>query len=325
MHFRTSLLLCLSTVAVAGVLLNCSDDETAATTPLDAGRDVATGADTAPPPPPDGGSDTGTDAAPTGRTVYAVNDVSELLSFNTDSPGMVTKTTITGVAPGETIHGIDFRPKDGTLYALGSTGAVYTIAPASGAATSVAAGDAGITTFPLVLDPAATSFGFDFNPPADRIRVHTNTGKNYRLHPADGRSVNAAGDPDLGTDAGVPVSVVATAYTNSVTAPTATKLYGIDAQTDQLLTFAIAPGFADATMVGALGVDAEDVAGFDIYGGMGGGDGGIPAVNIPMVAYAALRVAGSTGLYTIDLATGKATLVGAIGHEKALRGIAVQP
>lgn len=77
--------------------------------------------------------------------------------------------------------------------------------------------------------------------------------------------------------------------------------------------------------VGPLGVDAEDVAGFDISGGNGGGDGGIPAVSTPLEAYAALRVAGTTSLHTIDLTTGKATLVGAVGHDKAPRGIAVQP
>lgn len=42
------------------------------------------------------------------------------------------------------------------------------------------------------------------------------------------------------------------------------------AQNDQLLTFAIALGFADVSTLGALGVDADTVAGFDIYGGVGG-------------------------------------------------------
>lgn len=325
MRLRSSLVFCLSSLAFGAALIHC--DEDVAATPAGTAADASLATETG--PVPDSSSDAvanldaGSDAAASGHTVYAVDDVSQLIAFGTSSPANVTKTAITGVAGGETLHGIDFRPKDGVLYALGSTGAIYTIAVATGVATPVA-GDAGIATFPLVLDSAATSFGFDFNPPADRIRVHSNTGKNYRLHPADGRSVNASGDPDLGTDAGAQVAIVGTAYTNSVPAATATKLYGIDAQSDQLLTFAVAPGFAEASTVGALGVDADSVAGFDIYGGVGGGDGG-PVTNLPIEAYAALRVAGSTGLYSINLATGNATLIAPIGHDKALRGIAVQP
>lgn len=326
---RPSLLLCAASLAVAGVLLNCGDDDEGRVTPsLEAGpgADSSTSRPDTSTPTPDSGGDGGSDAGPTGRTVYGIDDANQLVMFTTGAPGTVTKVAVTGLAGGETIHGIDFRPKDGTLYALGSTGKVYLIAPATGVATGLM-GDAGaVVTVPLVLDPTATSFGFDFNPPADRIRVHTNTGKNYRLHPADGNAVNA-GDPDLAyVDGGAAASIVGTAYTNSVSAqPVATQLFGIDPALDQLVTFSGAPGFADVAAVGPLGVDAEDVAGFDIFGGNGGGDGGAPAVATPLEAYAALRVAGATNLYKIDLTTGTATLAGAVGHDKALRGIAVQP
>lgn len=184
---RPFLLVCAASLAVAGVLLNCGgDDEGGVTPPIEAGpgTDSRTSKPDTSTPTPDGGSgDTGSDAGPTGRTVYGIDEANQLVMFKTGAPGTVTKIAVTGLAGEETIHGIDFRPKDGTLYALGSTGKVYLIAPATGVATGLM-GDAGaVVTLPLVLNPTATSFGFDFNPPADRIRVHTNTGKNYRLHP----------------------------------------------------------------------------------------------------------------------------------------------
>ena len=54
------------------------------------------------------------------------------------------------------------------------------------------------------------------------------------------------------------------------------------------------------TPVGALGVDTGDNVGFDISGTSG-------------IAYAALTVTGVAGLYTVNLATGAATLSAAIG------------
>jgi hypothetical protein len=329
---RPSILLGLASVAVAGFVLNCGDDETPATpTPTNEGGTTPPPTPTTPTPPVDsgaeGGGDGGTDAGPVvSRTVFAVDDTAQLITFTTNAPATVTKVAITGLAVGETIQGIDFRPVSGTLYALANTGKVYTL-ETTGAASALA-GDAGaVPTFPIVLDVTATSFGFDFNPFADRIRVHTNTGKNYRLHPADGQSVNVGGDPDLTyTDGGASAPIVATAYTNSVRAqPAATQLFGIDTQLDQLVTFAGPPGFEMVSPVGPLGVNAEEVAGFDIFGGQGGGDGGIPAVTFPVEAYAALRVGITTNLYTINLGTGKATLLGPINHNKALRGIALQP
>lgn len=168
---RPFLLVCAASLAVAGVLLNCGgDDEGGVTPPIEAGpgTDSRTSKPDTSTPTPDGGSgDTGSDAGPTGRTVYGIDEANQLVMFKTGAPGTVTKIAVTGLAGEETIHGIDFRPKDGTLYALGSTGKVYLIAPATGVATGLM-GDAGaVVTLPLVLNPTATSFGFDFNPPAD--------------------------------------------------------------------------------------------------------------------------------------------------------------
>ena len=336
--------LVVSSLACAAVLLNCGEDEVATTPNADSGTDGPTGQpDTGGGGTDAGGTDsatqdTGVDAGPPPLTLYAVDDTNQLVSFKSNAPGAITKKTITGV-DGLSVHGIDFRPANGALYALvsGQTvptdAKIYTIDKATAAATVVpTSGDTmGAVTFPWTLD--GTSFGFDFNPAADRIRVHSNTGLNRRLHPANGESVNVAGDGTLTyADGGNTAPIVATAYINSVSAkPATTTVYGIDPASDQVTVFANDPngvtgGFAVATVVGALGVDAEDVAGFDIYGGKGGEvDGGAPTVTKDVKAFAALRVGGTLGLYTIDLSTGKATLVGAIGHDKPLRGLTVEP
>jgi len=71
------------------------------------------------------------------------------------------------------------------------------------------------------------------------------------------------------------------------------------------------PNNGTLVSVGALGVDAGDNAGFDIS-------------SVDGVAYAALQVtpSASSGLYRIDLTTGRATLVGRIGGGTPLRALA---
>jgi len=73
------------------------------------------------------------------------------------------------------------------------------------------------------------------------------------------------------------------------------------------------PNNGTLNTVGALGVDTSDVVGFDI-------------TNPGGTAYAALRVGGNSQLYTINLTTGAATLVGNVGGTSAITGLtAVNP
>ena len=78
---------------------------------------------------------------------------------------------ITGLVGGETIVGIDRRPANGGLYGVSSANRVYFINSTTGAATQVGADGA----FTL----NGTSFGFDFNPTVDRIRVTSNVDRTY--------------------------------------------------------------------------------------------------------------------------------------------------
>ena len=64
--------------------------------------------------------------------------------------------------------------------------------------------------------------------------------------------------------------------------------------------------------VGALGTGAIDDAAFDI-------------ADVDNAALAALRQGGRTRLYSVDLASGRATPIGRVGSGQALWGLAIEP
>ena len=170
----------------------------------------------------------------------------------------------------------------------------------------------GSAPFTPVLNGA--SFGFDFNPTVDRIRVVAETGQNLRLNPitgavsnVDGRLAHAPGDP-RGTARPV---VVASAYTNSVAGATTTQLFGIDVVRDTLV-LQNPPNPGTIATRGALGVNATSPAAFDITPGNG----------TPYATFRRARTRG-TGLYRIDLATGRATPLGTF-RGAAVRAMAVR-
>lgn len=222
-------------------------------------------------------------AIPTAPIAYMVDNVNNLNMFNPTNPASVLTRVITGMAGGETVLGMDLRPATGQLYALGSTGQIYTVNMTTGFAAAVGA-------TPLVLN--GTDFGFDFNPVADRIRIVSNTGQNLRVNPNDGIMVTPA---DTSLNPGSP-NVTAVAYTNSYAGTTTTTLYDIDSTTG-MLYIQNPPNNGTLTSVGALGLNVASSNGFDIGGNSNMG-------------YALLTVGGTNGLYSINLTTGAATLVG---------------
>src|SRR5581483_9431324 len=57
-------------------------------------------------------------AAPA-ETIFAVTTDDGLITFDSSSPGRANRIgTITGLIPGESVVGIDFRPATGQLYGL---------------------------------------------------------------------------------------------------------------------------------------------------------------------------------------------------------------
>ncbi|RYE24738.1 MAG: DUF4394 domain-containing protein, partial [Sphingobacteriaceae bacterium] len=151
----------------------------------------------------------------------------------------------------------------------------------SGAATLVGTG-------PLTTLLTGTSFGFDFNPTVDRIRVVSNTGQNLRLNPNDGTVAAVDGNISIGT-----AFVTGAAYTNNFAGATTTVLYDIDAQAGVLYK-QDPPNNGTLTVVGSLGVTGTADAGFDIGSTSG-------------TAYALITTGTSTKIYTINLTTGAAT------------------
>ena len=234
---------------------------------------------------------------------YGLTVTNRLVLFNLATPGTVLRNVaVTGLQPGESLLAIDGRPLDGRLYGLGDTGRLYLINPVTGVATAV-----GPPSLPLV-----PGTGMDFNPMVDRIRVVDTLDRNFRLHPDTGVPVAndsalayAAGDPNFGANP----NVVGAAYTVNVPGWFATALLDIDSNLDVVVSQN--PNAGLLTTKGPLGVDTDDRVGFDIINSN--------------EAYATLTApAGLTSaLYTVNVDTGAATLVGTVGGGEVIRGFAI--
>lgn len=240
------------------------------------------------------------------ETIFGLTGGNSLVIINSLAPGLVGgPVAITGLGAGETLVGIDFRPANGLLYGVGSLSQIYTINTTTGMATAVG---------PMLNVPLSGSFfGVDFNPAADRIRVISNTGQNLRINPNDGvvaTNVGPGGDGPLAFIDGTPGSpnAIAAAYTNNVKGAATTTLYNLDATRDTMLLQA-PPNAGSLTTIGGFGFDIPSIAGFDISGATGAG-----------------FVSFNNNLYSINLATGAGTLVGAIGGAGGdIFDISVQP
>lgn len=258
-----------------------------------------------------GGSD-GPTSVPVGDTIV-VTEANQVASFNRATPGsQVGMRAIVGLQVGESVGGIDFRPANGLLYALGTRGNLYTLDPATGRATfratlKATAGDDNPFTGLL-----GTQFGVDFNPVADRLRVVSNTGQNLRIN-ADTGEVVTDGTLTATNQVGAAVVPTATAaaYTNAFAGATSTTLYVLD------LTLALRwvmnpPNDGNLTSAVTLGVVGSGVNGFDLE-------------SRTTTGYAAIRSGTVLSLYRIDLsaATNAATLVGGIAGVDTVSGLAL--
>lgn len=237
--------------------------------------------------------------------VWGVTSSQFLVSWNSSTPNDFTfGTAISGLQANEQILGIDFRPADNQIFAVGSSNRLYTI-DMNGTATQVG------PVFDVPLDGSA--FAYDFNPTIDRSRIDTNSNNNYVVNPNDGliTQVNDVFYPDGDENFGVDPNVVHLGYTNSFDGATTTQLFGIDSGLDILVTQANSAGTLGS--VGELGVDITEVGGFDISG-------------ISDIAFGAFQGANSSvsQFYTIDLDTGAATYVGEIGGGTLITALTIQ-
>lgn len=241
--------------------------------------------------------------------IYGLTSDNGLVVFDATTPGNVTNIgAISGLGAGEFIIGIDFRPLTNQLFGIGSGNNIYVINTANASASLVSN-----SPNPFTLN--GTAFGVDFNPSVDRIRLMSDAEQNLRLNPLTG---GLAGTDSAINPAG---NIVGAAYTNNFpgVATTSTTLYGIDSVSGQLVTVGginstPSPNLGQVFNIGALfndGTTFNNQVGFDI------GQNGI--------AYASLNLTGQnqTQLYTINLSTGGATLVGSLGGS-TITDIAVQ-
>ncbi|MBC8084070.1 MAG: DUF4394 domain-containing protein [Hymenobacter sp.] len=261
----------------------------------------------------------------TGQLAYALAGTN-LLTFDTAQPSLIrTSLGITGVAATQTLVGLDVRPMTNSLYALGyntvpdnstnPNAQLYFLNATTGVATAVGA------AIRLELSPG--SIGFDFNPTVDRIRVVGANRNNYRLNPNNpSTGVLAATDGQVSYTTGTP-SIGAVAYTNSfmgASGASGTTLYNYDEALNQLNTQSTLnpPMDGQLSAVGSSGITVNATApnvDLDIYSTGAG-------VNTAyLVANTGTLV--NTSLYTVNLTTGAATLVGAIGNGLTARDIAV--
>lgn len=222
--------------------------------------------------------------------VVGLTTTNALFTFDSASPtNASTLSTITGLqGVNERILSIDLRPTTGVLYGVSSDDKVYSLT-STGQATFVSG---------LGVALGSDVIGIDFNPAADlagmtSLRVVSSTGQNIAYNVGTG--IGSAFTP-------VQTSFAAVAYANNDINPaTSTSLYYIDTATDTLKVAAANFNSPTITTVGSLGFNANGVAGFDI------GTSGM--------AFAALTDldTGKSGLYSISLASGEATFVGAFG------------
>jgi hypothetical protein len=240
------------------------------------------------------------------QTLYGlVQGSNTLVRFDSATPGTIETLSVIGVVSGETLRGIDFRPLTGQLYAMATdaTGAqvrIYVIDPATGVAT----GFASTATVPT----PGSQWGMSFNPAADRIRLVNANGENIRINP-----INAAfsgNDSDLSSPVAPAPVVDAVAYDRQFPGATQTTLFAINRATHSL---AVQGGINGAVPPGPNGGSITDIGPLTIALNQASATGLEMTSN--GILFATLRPSSNnlTGLYTVNVSTGAATLVGLIG------------
>lgn len=291
---------------------------------------ACTGAPSAPPTQSDGSaSASALQTRPAARApeLLAVTASMELIRFQADQPRQILqRQRIQGLPKGDTLLGIDFRVARGVLYALSQQGQLYTLHPQQATLQAVGAGGLALPT---------GSFGLDFNPTVDRLRVAGPNSLNLRLHPDTGALVDGdAQQPGAQTDgrlhyapgdtyAGRQPDISAVAYTYNPQNDQLTTNYAIDKTLGTLAVQGsleavqpqISPNTGQLHTVGPLGLGPLADASLDIS----------DVSNQALAAVRGLSPSAPTRLYQIDLATGRARVLGVIGDGEALLGIAIVP
>jgi hypothetical protein len=231
------------------------------------------------------------------RDMYATDTRGNLLRFDSRFPGVISdRVAITGLTPGASLVGIDFRPSTGQLVGVGSDSVVYVIDQDSGRALAIGP--------PFSPGLSGNAFGVEVNPVLDQLRVVSDTGQNARISLLNGAHV--PGSPLTPLNPGAP-HVVAIGYGSSaltLVRPTATTLVDIDSAADQVLV-QDPPDSGTLRDGKALGIDIGDAVGLDVAF--------VPGVGAVAYMVATPAGAGGASLYRVSLITGRAFRFGPIG------------
>ncbi|MBL8824712.1 MAG: DUF4394 domain-containing protein [Planctomycetia bacterium] len=282
----------------------------------------------------------------------ALADGNKLLLFEDSSPGNVSTINISGLMNGETLSGLDRWSINGQLYAVGSRSELtnvnpfgdvlqryttfYTINPINGVATRVSETNrqSYILSFQQDQGPntiLTTLGGLDsgnplvarlFNPLGNNNELLSLRNRFYHdynsFSAAQGAPRNITNGVDLAYQAGdvnfgLPMNLTDAAIDFNPTLPA--DIYFLDAQQGVLARQTMLPDFisppTSIVTVGSLGVDFTSKGGFDI---------------VNDTAYAALTNSNhEANLYTIDLSTGAATLLGTLPGVTSVSGLVVLP
>ncbi len=256
-------------------------------------------------------------AAGLAERIYAVDEVGNLIRFDSATPGVIeSSVAIAGLTDFDFVAALDFRPATGQLFAFvpqyqwidpppgGFLHRLYVITLATGQATRMSGS--------LYWAGFGSEAGFDFSPVDDEIRLVEGS-LNVRMNPD---TAELSADSPLTPR----IWAVGLAYDHNVAGATSGTAYALDILNHNLVRIGgidgvPPPSSGEVSVVGPLGVPFSYFASFDI--------------SPSGTAYAVLSPPNHPGvpepsqLYTVDLATGAATLVGTVGPPPGLRIVAM--
>jgi hypothetical protein len=218
--------------------------------------------------------------------IIGLVDGKSIVTIDPATRKVASKVDVKGAGP---LAGIDVRPADGMLYGVTTDGTIVTIDVKTGQATMK-------SKMSETLKPGVTAT-VDFNPVADRLRVMGSDGASLRINVDDGKATVDGSHKykDGDANAGKTPKVVAGAYSNSWKGTKATTLYNIDATTGALVSQA-PPNDGVLNTIGVLGMTINGPVAFNI---VASGEDKNDA-----------WLANGGALFSVDLKTGKATMVG---------------
>jgi hypothetical protein len=248
--------------------------------------------------------------------VAGLTDGQRLVAFRASYPDdtfVIGK--VSGLGGDQRLVGIDYRVQDRKLYGVGDAGGVYTISTRSAKASKVSQ---------LTVALQGSSFGVDFNPAANRLRVISDTGQNLRHNIDDPNGAPAAGTTAMDAALTYPpataaaTGVAGAAYTNNDLDPnTATTLFDLDTAMDQVAIQSPANAGTLAP-TGKLRGDAGSEVGFDIYSIVDSN-----GTSTGTIGLATLPVDGRYALYRVTTLTGAAAKIGDFDERRQIIDLAI--